>query len=576
MLEINASKLSGNELSEGGEAIIYEYKNKLVKVFKSCVDLSEKEEKIKEMLTLNIPKGAICPKDIVYDSNTGKFIGYIMEKVDGGEEFKKLCSKKFLKLNNIDIKIISVMLYELLNIIKKLHELDIVIGDLNECNILFDKNYNVSIIDTDSWSVGNHKCTVAMELFKDPKMEKNNFTKETDWYAFATLAFKCLTRIHPFGGNMTPDISILDRIEKGMSVIDNKNVIIPKALCKGWDFLSPQLISDFKEIFNHGKRFCIDKSLKDFLDNLIYCKTHKDYYYSLYSGCPVCNKNVKLKATVVKQTASPKKEKNALQIPYAKMYDLKNVKVMLNKDAYVTNDDKVCFVGRPESYSYNNKIKYYSYLNTIVVSNMKQIGINDGKEVYKIDKLIGSRVIIRDDSLYYINSNNQLSQLKYTDKGNIIKNIQSVAFNHIYEVYDENHYFIINIFNSKKIFCIDGFNLEMKMNYEIENYGLHYDPVSSTWMLIIEDTTNKFHIKVFKKNTIIYENERIKLNCNLGYLCFYNNTLYIPKTRAIRGFSYKKNAYKDFECSILNVNSQLIKDGNKFTVVKENGVYSVG
>ena len=575
MLEINASRLKGNELSEGGEAVIYEYKNKLIKVFKDCVDLSDKEEKIKEMLKLNMPKGAVCPKDVVYDSNSGRFIGYIMEKVNNGEEFKKLCSKKFIKLNNIDVKTVGVMLYELLNIIKKLHEQNIVIGDLNECNILFDKNYNVYIIDTDSWSVGKNKCTVAMELFKDPKMKKGNFTNETDWYAFAVLAFKCLTRIHPFGGNMSPDVPILERIEKGMSVIDNKNVTIPKALCKGWDFLSPQLIKDFKDIFNHGKRFPIDKSLKDFIDNLVLCKKHKDYYYSLYSGCPICEKDIKI-VKKQPQTTSPTKSKDVIKIPYAKVFEEKNIKVMLNENVYVTEDDKVCFKDRPESYSYNNKIKYYTYLDTIVVSNMKQIGINDGSNIYKIDKLIGSRVIIRGDSLYYINSNNQLSQLKYSSKGNVIKKMQNVSFTHIYEVYDENHYFIINIFNSKKILCIDGFNIEVKMEYNIANYGLHFDPVSSTWMLIIEDDKNRFHTMVFKKNKMIYENNRIRLNCNLGYLCFYNNTLYIPKTRAIRGFNYKKNVYKDFECSILNVNSKLIKDGNKFTVVKDNGVYSVG
>ena len=61
-----------------------------------------------------------------------------MNKVQG-EEFKKLCSKKYLKLNNITVKDISKMLFKLMEILKELHSQDIVIGDLNECNILFDK-----------------------------------------------------------------------------------------------------------------------------------------------------------------------------------------------------------------------------------------------------------------------------------------------------------------------------------------------------------------------------------------------------------------------------------------------------
>ena len=62
-----------------------------------------------------------------------------------------------------------------------------------------------------------------------------------------------------------------------------------------------------------------------------------------------------------------------------------------------------------------------------------------------------------------------------------------------------------------------------------------------------------------------FENERVQIIGNV-------EMAYLDK----KSDRQRKNAYKDFECSILNVNSQLIKDGNKFTVVKENGVYSVG
>ena len=44
---------------------------------------------------------------------------------------KKLCSKKYLKVNNVKINDISNMLVKILDSIKTLHKNKIIIGDLN-------------------------------------------------------------------------------------------------------------------------------------------------------------------------------------------------------------------------------------------------------------------------------------------------------------------------------------------------------------------------------------------------------------------------------------------------------------
>lgn len=120
------------------------------------------------------------------------------------------------------------MLDRLFDVLVDLHKQGIYIGDLNDQNILFDKHYNISIIDCDSWSIDSEKCDVAMDLFKDPLLVSNNFDQKTDTYAFSVLSWKSLTRIHPFGGTMQPDMNIMERMKKGISVIDNPAVKIPK------------------------------------------------------------------------------------------------------------------------------------------------------------------------------------------------------------------------------------------------------------------------------------------------------------------------------------------------------------
>ena len=187
-------------LAEGGEGIIYEYGDKLIKAYKSHVNMPTKEKKIKLLMAKNLPAEVISPIDIVYDSRN-KFVGYIMDKVDG-EEFKKLSNKKFVKANGITKKEILAMLDRLFDVLADLHKQGIYIGDLNDQNILFDKHYNISIIDCDSWSIDSEKCDVAMDLFKDPLLVSNNFDQKTDTYAFSVLSWKSLTRIHPFGGTM--------------------------------------------------------------------------------------------------------------------------------------------------------------------------------------------------------------------------------------------------------------------------------------------------------------------------------------------------------------------------------------
>lgn len=173
-------------LTEGGEGYIYEYNGKIIKTFKTHIDMAAKERKTNALMKASLPKAVITPVDTVLDMR-GRFIGYCMEKVSG-EEFKRLSNRKFVTANNITTKDILDLLVKVKSVLAEVHKQNIYVGDLNDQNILFDTVGNIYLIDCDSWTVGGDKCTVAMDMFKDPHLKADNFNADTDNYAFMVLS----------------------------------------------------------------------------------------------------------------------------------------------------------------------------------------------------------------------------------------------------------------------------------------------------------------------------------------------------------------------------------------------------
>ena len=92
-MKISKSELNQlNRLTEGGEGIIYEYGNDILKIYKSNVNMTSKEKKVKALLEKSLPPEVVGPKELAYDSNN-KFIGYIMPRAEG-DEIKSFTNKK--------------------------------------------------------------------------------------------------------------------------------------------------------------------------------------------------------------------------------------------------------------------------------------------------------------------------------------------------------------------------------------------------------------------------------------------------------------------------------------------------
>lgn len=553
--------------AEGGEGIIYEYKGLLLKIYKeNVVDIQKKYRKIKNLLSMTLPPEIVGPMDIVVDKKDN-FIGYSMNKVEG-QDFKRLSNKKYTVANGITTKDVLEMLLKIKNIMDKLHSMYIYIGDLNDQNILFNKHNDVRFIDCDSWTIGNDTCDVAMDLFKDPLLVKEQFNAFTDNYAFAILSWKSLTRIHPFAGTMKPDMDILQRMKKGISIIDNDKVKIPRTI-KSWKNLSPKLIENFKDIFEKSVRL-FDNSMEDMYQNLAFCKVDKDYYYSKYTTCPICDANAKLQM-------KPKSQGTASGLKLIPKLDASKIKAMFDINTYLDINDMVV------SLKYNRSTPYIK--DTRI--HFMDIGIiRDLYDVFRIDKYKSneisytkrpnSPVIVDNQNIYYINKSCSLRKLTPIDAGINNTKIADCANTAYFEVVD-GHYCIINEYDTNIIINIDGYNKVVPYKDGISEYGMHYDPKLDRWLIILEarNVANKFTTYIFDKNTIKYEDDRIKYQCGLGNICFSNSTIFIPIDGKIRGYSYVKNLFKDFECSVCDYDSKLIRNGSGFTIVNIDNIWTL-
>jgi serine/threonine protein kinase len=562
---MNITKLPDNPLVEGGEGYIYEKNNKIWKIFKNTVNLSEKESKLKLLISKKLPNNIIKPLDLIYKNN--KFVGYVMNKIDG-DELKRLTNRKFVKLHNITNKDVIYILIKIKEILKLLHSKNIIIGDLNDNNILFDDNNNVFFIDCDSWTIDNYKCSVCMDTFKDVLLKLNNFTFCTDYFSFAVLAFKMLTRIHPYGGTTQPDMNILERMKKRISVLSNSYKIKTPKNILGWSYIHDSLIIKFKEIFENDKRYLIDSDLDKFHENLKMCKSHNIYYYSKFNDCPLCN----MKAKVLEL---PEKISKDGEINYYLFYQNNNVKTLLDIDIFMNNKNEIQHRYTNKTIKYENRKKYFFSNDGQIIYTQSKNKINLSNSI-NIDIKYNTSIKVYNDLVYYINKNNELTKSK------IIKNnignwrIEKVSNNVIYDIKDDDTYFIVNIFDNNKILNINGYNYILNNNDKILNYNLSYDLRTSKWLFVYETQKNEFFTCIFDKNVLQYKENKIRYGCSLNNICFYNNTIFIPYDGYIRGFNYKHNKFKDFDCNIISTESKLIKDSKYIFAINEKNIYKIG
>lgn len=216
-------------LGEGGEARVYRWQDLALKVFhpvdpKDAAAKAQWGKKLEKLAAFpaGLPRHVVGPVDLLRDGR-GAAVGYAMQRVQGAEEASRLLVRRWRE-GAVPNGALLELFSHLGRLVEALHAARVVVGDLNDGNVLF-KGTEPFLIDADSMQFGAWPCPVAHERYLDPRLygvdlaAAPRFTPETDWYALAVMLFHALLYVHPFGGVHPSLPTMLRRAQKRHSVL---------------------------------------------------------------------------------------------------------------------------------------------------------------------------------------------------------------------------------------------------------------------------------------------------------------------------------------------------------------------
>ena len=146
------------------------------------------------------------------------FIGYLMPLADGIQMQKCLFVKPLLEKSfpNWSRRNLVQLAITWLEKVVNIHNLNVLIGDVNPLNFLIKSETEVFFVDTDSYQIEDFPCPVGMANFTAPEIQGIDFptflrTFEHEYFAIATLLFMILLPgkppySHQGGGDLTKNI----------------------------------------------------------------------------------------------------------------------------------------------------------------------------------------------------------------------------------------------------------------------------------------------------------------------------------------------------------------------------------
>lgn len=205
------------EVARGGEGTVYHLAGKpdlLVKLYRKLPLPLNQEAKLRHLLrqgNAELSRVAAWPTDLVLGTD-GRIAGIVMPRIHStGKLATALNPQARLKSwPEADWPFLIRLALNLSRLVATCHKYGIVIGDLNESNILISADALAYLVDCDSVQVQEgttlHRCLVGVPRYLAPELHGQSLdrvdrTPEQDAFSLAVLVFQLLMLgRHPFTG----------------------------------------------------------------------------------------------------------------------------------------------------------------------------------------------------------------------------------------------------------------------------------------------------------------------------------------------------------------------------------------
>ncbi len=217
----------GNRIGKGGEGNVYEVDgdtSQVAKIYRKTPLTEEQFCKLDAMVkkkTSSLGKIAAWPESILRDRRGNEPCGLLMPKVDKSRQLHELYGTTNRRLHFPEVRWHHLLLAarNLAAAFHTLHEQGIVVGDVNQGNLMVNNNYNIRFIDCDSFQIVDgektYYCPVGTPHFTPPELQSKKLggvarTIDHDGFGLAVLIFHLVfVGRHPFAGRFRGEGDLL-------------------------------------------------------------------------------------------------------------------------------------------------------------------------------------------------------------------------------------------------------------------------------------------------------------------------------------------------------------------------------
>jgi len=260
-------------LGIGGEGRVFRAGDLALKIFFSMTNA--RKTKLAAFPS-GLPDAVVGPRELCTDSR-GNVVGFAMRALDGAVDIHRLGQRKWRDANMSANDVLATF-RELAATVAALHARSIVVGDLNDGNVVVTREpgtpasqqqrkpqqreplpaWRPWLIDADSMQFASFPCVVAHERFLDPRLygvdlaATRALSPESDFYALAVMLFASLLFVHPFGGAHASYSTMLRRAEARHSVLRG-DVKLPHSATRP-EVLPDDALHWFTDVFDRDAR----------------------------------------------------------------------------------------------------------------------------------------------------------------------------------------------------------------------------------------------------------------------------------------------------------------------------------